>query len=317
MARRLTWSDVVGGMLATAALVVVAFVVLQYFRVGALHGKTVRLYTVTGEARGLLKGSEVWLLGQKIGRVTDIGFVAPESADVEHRVRIEMEILDEFRPMMHRDAEAQIQAGGSLIGAPVVYIFPGSSRAVTIRDGDRVKARPQSDVENATGAFGQASKELPFIMANVKLLTQQLQATEGTMGAFLNGPAMPKVHLTAVRASRLGDRLGGDGTAGLVMRGGLTSRSSRVMARVDSVRVLLASNRTSLGRLRRDSTLVGEVDDIRNELALVRRELDEPRGTAGRVLRDSAITNALAGAQTEMSLLFADLKKHPFRYISF
>ena len=45
--------------------------------------------------------------------------------------------------------------------------------------------------------------------------------------------------------------------------------------------------------------------------------LDEPRGTAGRVLRDSAMTNALGDAQRELSLLMTDIKKHPLRYNPF
>jgi hypothetical protein len=101
------------------------------------------------------------------------------------------------------------------------------------------------------------------------------------------------------------------------MEDGLSTRATRVMARVDSVRALLASPNTSFGRFRRDSTLLSEVADIRNELSIIQALVDEPRGTAGRVLRDSAITSALAGAQREMSLLFADIKKHPLRYLSF
>ena len=88
------------------------------------------------------------------------------------------------------------------------------------------------------------------------------------------------------------------------------------MARVDSVRALLASKRSSLGRFRRDSTLLTEVDDIRNELTLVRASLDESRGTVGRAMHDSALTNNLGEAQQQMSLLFADIKKHPLRYLS-
>jgi hypothetical protein len=37
----------------------------------------------------------------------------------------------------------------------------------------------------------------------------------------------------------------------------------------------------------------------------------------GRFAADSAITLQLAGAQREMALLFADIKQHPLRYISF
>jgi hypothetical protein len=100
------------------------------------------------------------------------------------------------------------------------------------------------------------------------------------------------------------------------MRGGLTNRAGRVMARVDSVRTLLASPNTSLGRFRRDSTLLAEVDDIRNELTLVRASLDEPRGTVGRALKDSALTTSLGQAQHEMTLLMADIKNNPRRYLS-
>ena len=88
------------------------------------------------------------------------------------------------------------------------------------------------------------------------------------------------------------------------------------MARVDSIRALLASPNTSVGRFRRDSTLLAEVDDVRNELALVRASLDSPDGTVGRARKDSALATALAQAQREMTLLFADIKKHPRRYLS-
>ena len=89
------------------------------------------------------------------------------------------------------------------------------------------------------------------------------------------------------------------------------------MARADSVRALVGSSSTSLGRFRRDSTLLAEVADIRDELARVRASLDESRGTAGRVLHDSAAFSALGDAQREMTLLFADMKKHPLRYNPF
>jgi len=101
------------------------------------------------------------------------------------------------------------------------------------------------------------------------------------------------------------------------MSGELTLRARGVMARADSVRALLASPNTSLGRFRRDSTLLTNVDDIRQELTQLRAQLESPDGTVGRFSRDSAITLQIAEAQHQMTLLFADLKKHPLRYLSF
>jgi phospholipid/cholesterol/gamma-HCH transport system substrate-binding protein len=318
MARRLSWSDVRGGLLACLVIGVAAAAVLKFMRVGALHGDTFRLYALVGGARGVTKGSEVWLNGQKVGRITDIRFRSPGIADTSSRILITMEVLDEHRHAIHRDAVAQIRPGGSIVGPPVVYMSAGTPRAAPLQSGDTVRTLVQSDVEGATAQFAGAAREFPVIMANVSALQAQLQTTEGTIGAFMNGPGFGELRRARVQTSLIVGRVGGQGgSIGPIMNGGLTSRVGRSLARVDSVRALLASRNTSLGRFRRDSTLLADVADIRNELTLVRAALDEPRGTAGRVLHDSALTNTLGQAEREMTLLFADIKKHPRRYLSF
>ena len=318
MARPLAWSDVRGGAFAAAAIVLVALATLKYSRLGTLHGDTMRLYAHVGEARGLLVGSEVWLSGQKIGKVIDIHFRPPSQTDTSARIEIGMEVLTAHRAALHRDAVAQIRAGGSFIGAPVVYMNPGTMNAGAIQPGDTVTTHPQADVEGASGQMSVASREFPVIINNVKVLSTYLEGTRGTVGAFMNGPGgAAELARTKALAGRLGARLEGGGTVGRFMKGGLTSHAQVILARADSVRTLLASPNTSLGRFRKDSTLLAEVADIRHQLAVVQAELDQSRGTAGRVLHDSAITNSLGEAQRQMTLLFADIKKHPLRYLVF
>lgn len=301
-------------------MAVFVFVVMKYSRVGALHGDTMHLYAKVGEARGILTGSEVWLSGQKIGKITDIRFLSPDVADTSSRIEIKMEVLARYRSVMHSDAIAQIRNGGTIIGAPVMYMSPGTDKSPEIRDGDTVSTHPQADVEGSTGQFGSAAREFPFIINNVKLLTAQLGGTQGTVGAFLNttgGPGVDQLKRAAAQAGQLADRLEGSGTVGQFMQGRLTRRTESAMARIDSVRALLSSENTSYGRLHRDSTLLSEVADIRNELSIVRALVNEPRGTAGRALHDSALTNAVSDAERQMSLLLADMKKHPLRYLKF
>jgi phospholipid/cholesterol/gamma-HCH transport system substrate-binding protein len=317
MARRLSWSDVRGGLIASIALAGVAIAILTYSRVGMLHGDTFPMYALVGEARGVTKGSEVWLGGQKIGKITDIRFRSPETSDTTRRIEIAMEVLEEHRDVLRRDAVAQIRSGGSILGAPVVYLSPGTPAGAPLQPGDTVRALLQSDVEAATAQFGEAAKEVPVILGNVAVLRAELQTTSGTMGALMNGPEMGELQKARIGATRLLNQVsGGRGSIGPIMHGGLSGRAGRVMARVDSVRALLASPGTSLGRFRRDSTLLAEVDDIRNELTLVRAAIDEPRGTVGRALHNSALTSALGQAQREMTLLVADIKQHPRRYLS-
>ena len=319
MARRLAWSNVRGGLIAIVAIVGIAAATLKFARVGALRGDRVRVYAAVGAARGVLKGSEVWLLGQKVGKITDIRFRSPSESDTTARVLIEMELLEKYREALHRDAEAQVRADGSVIGAMVVYLTSGSPSAPVIRDGDTVRAQPQSDAESATVQFGAVTRELPAIINNVKTIRAELQSSSGTAGALMRANTLDRgaLRTTGRQLSRLRQRLDNGGSLGRIMNGGLGARAARAMARADSVRALVGSSSASLGRFRKDSTLMAEVADIRDELAEVRAAVAESRGTVGRVLHDSAAFDALGEVHREMALLVADLKKHPLRYSPF
>jgi hypothetical protein len=157
-------------------------------------------------------------------------------------------------------------------------------------------------------------------MADVKRMNEQLRNPRGTIGAF--GSERGAVELKAVRESggRLAASLSrGRGTLGRLLggRGDLMARAESVLARADSVQQLIVSPDIAAGRFGRDTTLKAAVADIRNELAIVRALLDEPRGTAGRVTKDRAIVEALMEAEREMGAIMADIRRRPLRYLNF
>ena len=45
--------------------------------------------------------------------------------------------------------------------------------------------------------------------------------------------------------------------------------------------------------------------------------LDRPQGTAGRVMRDSAIVRQVAAARIQLDSLISDIKSRPLRYWPF
>ena len=317
MARRLGWSDVRGGLIACAAILVAVVAVLKFSRVGALRGDTFPLYATVGDASGVMKGSEVWLSGQKIGKVTDVHFRPPESSDTLHRLAIDMEIQSKYSSALRRDAVGQIRPGGSFIGPAVVYLTPGTTKGAPIMPGDTVRIRGAPDFGRATTQLNSAAKDVPAILDNVGSIIEQLDSTGGSAGALLHGNALAQVKTARQRAGRLIGSMNSYGVSGSGMRSSLATRARTAMARADSVRALVASPNTSLGRFRRDSTLLSNVSDIRADLSQLRAQMDSPDGTVGRFSRDSAITRQLAEAQNQMTLLFADIKKHPLRYLSF
>jgi phospholipid/cholesterol/gamma-HCH transport system substrate-binding protein len=318
MSRDTHWRNLVPGLVAVAAIAAIALSVLVFARVGALHGDVLRLYAPTSEARGVLEGTEVWLEGQKIGRVIDIRF-APVTADTSRRLVIVMDVLKEYLPWVRRDSYAQIRTGTSLIGAPVVYLTVGTPSRPTLADGDTLATRKQEDVENMTGRFAQASQSFPAIIANIAQLNAQLTTDSGTAGALITSTdGIRRVMQVGGSANRLLTRAtSGRGTVAMALSGQMSARVAGVRARTDSLRLLMSSPDASLGRFRRDSTLLRNLASVRAETDSVFALLSQSRGTAGRVLNDSALVREVADARRTLDALIKDVKADPLRYVAF
>ncbi len=317
MARATSWRDLWLGTLALLVVVVGGGAVLRFARVGALHGETVPLYAATPHARGLLPGSEVWLDGQKVGVVRGVGF-RPSYADTVAPVLLSLEVLTEALPLIRRDAEPDIRAGGSFIGSPVVWLSTGVAGAPTARAGDTLVTIHSRELDAVRLELAGATAEVPQIIDNLRVLAAQLHSARSTLGA-LGVEGVGEIGETASQATALMARAtSGPGTVGLMLRRGEPMAQARLaMARADSVRALLAGPGGSLGRLQRDSTLFRTVEAITRDLTRAQAALVEPRGTAGRLRHDSALVRQVAQTRAEMDALATDLRRNPLRYLSF
>lgn len=319
MARALRWKQLSIGIAVAAAVLLGALGILIFGRVGMLHGKKFTLYVTTNAARGVIRGTEVWLEGQKVGLVKNVSFQAPTIAPSQ-RLVLTLSVLDNARTHLRGDTRVQIRSGGNIIGDQVVYLSGGTARAHGITDGDTIHAGQQDDLEQLTSDAAMASRELPAILANIKLLGAQLQSTEGTLGALGVDRGGSELGDIRARTGRLLARLTtSDGSIAMALnnRELFRIRAAHAMAQVDSVRALLASDSHSLGRFRRDSTLHGLIVSIRSELAEVQRLAASPAGTIGRLRTDSAIVRGVHLDMMLLDSLFADMKKHPLGYIAF
>src|SRR5919206_274805 len=111
MPRTLRWRKLTVGLVSLAAVVATALAVLVFGQVGALHGRTFRLYLRTSQARGLMKGSEVWLAGVKVGLVSHVEFLPPAATDTTERLLVAFDVLAPYRGHIRRDSYAQIRSG--------------------------------------------------------------------------------------------------------------------------------------------------------------------------------------------------------------
>jgi ABC-type transport system involved in resistance to organic solvents, periplasmic component len=183
MPRKTHWSELRVGLIGAAALALLVLVIMLFARVGALHGKKATLYVVTQDATGILKGTEVWLSGQKIGLVNDVRF-RPASADTLERILIEMEILADKLPPIRRDSHAKIGPGSSLIGIPVVFISAGSVSQPGVRDGDTIHTEVSKSVLAIGDEMSAAGAAASSLAVEVKGLTHMMTNQRGSIGAM-------------------------------------------------------------------------------------------------------------------------------------
>jgi phospholipid/cholesterol/gamma-HCH transport system substrate-binding protein len=316
-AHRARWRSLLPGVLIVVGLAAFTVSVLVFARLGRLHGDTFRLYLLTDAARGVIKGTEVWLAGQKVGLVKAIRF-APPGRDTLARLAIELEVVEKVKDLIRDDSFGQIRSGGSLIGAPVVYLTPGTAGTPALADGDTVAAKPQVDTEGVTSAVAMAGRELPVVMREAKQVRDEMRRATSRLSELQDdgGVSVGGVGSRAAGFTRRATR--GDGTLPRVMRERtIMARVSSAMRSADTIRAVLASETAGVGRFKRDSTLLREIASVRDEMSILRGLIAQSRGTAGRVSNDKAVTDALASVERELTRTIEDIKRDPLRYVNF
>lgn len=317
---RRSWGQLIGGVLCAAGIVGLVLGILLFARVGAVRGDKYKLYLITSEARGILKGSEVWLAGKKVGIVSDIDFRDPGEDRGGGRLKIELDILREYQTQIRDDSYTQIRSGGSLIGAPVVYLTPGTLAAKPIQAGSTIQSRGQVDAESFTSELALASRQFPEIIENLGKINRELKVVTATIASGADKRSAVSISRVGSRTAQLGRRaLKGDGTIGLLLTDAdpLPDRAERAIRRAEAVMRLVNDSSGILSRLQKDTLLAQEIKDVRNEISIVRALMTQVRGTAGRMTGDSAIVLQLKHFERELGKTIDDLKREPLRYIVF
>lgn len=315
MARDLQWTELKTGVIAFAVLFTLVVSILLFARVGALRGDKDNIYVLTQEADGVLEGTEVWLSGQKVGLVKDIHF-RPVSTDTLERLAIHTEILKDKMNFIRRDAYADIRAGDNLIGSPIVFISSGTSNAPALKSGDTLVNISTGKMKPVGVKVEELTKRLTTLADSGKKISAAMSSPSTNLGAFRQSGIAKINDANAALSGLMSKASTGTGSLALASRGNLPQRVERLMAAKDSISLLLNSNRGSIGRFRKDTTLFKQVGHIRSELDSL-KVLVTGKGGIARLTTDTTITSEMARARAQLTAIMADLKKHPGRYIRF
>ncbi len=315
MAEVTRWRELTVGLVGLAAIALIILAVMLFAQVGGIRGKKVTLYVAADETGGLLEGGDVYLSGKKVGKIKSVSF-RPPSTDTTERLLIETAVLERALPLIRKDSPVRIGPLGTFLGTPVLGIAAGSASAPPAEPGDTLYADPFRASEGAMAQLAVVGRDFGALKEEFAAVMEDMKTARGTFGAMaIQGPR--DIGRVGADFSRFNARLSrGGGTVALTMNDpNFGARFASVRANADSIGLLLASDRGSVGKFRRDKTLGAAVQGVRDEVAALQRALEEARGTAGRAMNDSAVQEELAALRRQLDELMADIKKNPFRYI--
>jgi MlaD protein len=314
MHKPLTWRNLSLGLATVAVAAAGAAAILAFGRVGTLHGRTLRLFVAANEAQGVIRGTEVWFDGEKIGTVRGTR-LRPYTVDTARRVLVELDVLDKDAVRIRKDSRAQIRPGTSQLGPPVVFFSGGTANAAAVRDRDTIVSDPQSPLDVTRAKFADLEQQIPEIRADIDTLSATFFSPKGTLGQATRQSDAEAGREFRVLSHRLNQRRAkAAGSLALVSHGTLMNLAHHALTTTDSLVAFASGQEGILARARHDTAFRRTVANTRAELSTVRTLLNTPTGTSGRMKADSAIRRQLDDADSTLRHLELDAAKHPDRY---
>jgi phospholipid/cholesterol/gamma-HCH transport system substrate-binding protein len=307
------WRKLVGGLTAIALIIVGAIAIIAFARVGSLRGKTYVAYILADDASGIFKGTEVWLQGQKVGIVKDVGFRSLPS-DTAVQTVLEMEVMSPYQSFIRRDSRVEFKPGGTYIGAQVVALSIGSPDAPELHPGDTLTRVSVIDPDLRANELAAAGRDLPQIVGSLRAIGSDLSRTQtrfGSMRENSSGLQQLARHMASL------DRRERNGSLSRFLRNrALLDSAQEVLATADSLLRFLNGPGT-ISRLRTDSALRHARADTRAALDTLRLRIARESGAVGRFLNDDALRRDLEELERQIARTVADVSKYPERYSPF
>ncbi len=276
------------------AILLMAWAGIRFLSGADIFGRN-RVYAVHYEnVSGLQDAAAVVISGVKVGQVTDVK-VNMEQGGVDVRLSVSSDFD------IPADSKAMMFSAG-LMGGKSIEIVLGSSTEI-LKSGDTIQGGATPDM------FEMLGSELSDVKVRVNALLDNLNNTVCGVDSLLDNNAKS---ITSAIASlqRVMAELERSNIVANV--DGLCASLNSTMPKIDGVVSDLQTVTASLRENESGKRLAEAVTQVNTLLA----KFNGGDGTVGKLVSDEKLYKELAQASQNLSLLLADLKENPSRYIN-
>jgi phospholipid/cholesterol/gamma-HCH transport system substrate-binding protein len=308
-------SSLAGLRVGLLVLAAIAIVVLTIFAISGditLFRKKTIVRTFMSNVDGLHKGAEVRLSGVKIGSVTDINFSPQIPADekavdlIEIVMEINGKINDVDAVQRIRTDSIAVMKGAGVLGDNIIDISPGTTKGQPIQNNAVVKSYANKSVGDIINASKTAMDNLNVITENIKDVTANIKAGEGSIGRFLKDDTIYlNLNKTVLQGQALMESIRkGEGTAGkLISDPALYNKANELVTSFketsEQLQVALAdvqAGKGTVGKLLKDEeiynrakTLITKFEATADKLDATIAKVNRGEGTVGKLLQEDKL----------------------------
>lgn len=338
--RKLGFSQLRVGIFILIGLAVLGFLILNSTGDFNPFAEKLALKARFSTGDGLREGAEVQLAGVTIGKVTQIRFLppdSPEDAKIEAVMSVD-KVLD-GKPISERirtDSTAQLIATSVLANDKLINITPGTPEGSAVRSNHVLDSSTAISINQLTQTGNDLLQQINKMAIPTNEILNKANQGEGTLGSIINDDSLYRTIDSTVGEAKISmlkiqnvlERVkSGDGTAGKLLNDpALYNNLNKTVAQLEQISNDLRNGRGSAGKFLSDDAVYNEteatikdvrktlsdikpsikrLDNIAGEFEILTRELNEGKGTAGKLLKDEQLYEEARTAVSRVNTLTA------------
>ena len=289
------------------ALLVLSCIGTFIFGFGYLKGTSLfdnekELYAIYEDVEGLMVGAKVTINGYSVGKVKNIDF------DENYKdIKVTFSLRNDLN--FSNQSLAQLYEAG-LIGGKAIAIIPNNDAGEPIKNGDILPS------EVKPGLTELVNQQIAPLQNKIEGLLTSADSLFAGVSNVLNYESQNNLKLAL---KGLTESISNINELSESM-GRIVNANEKVfnstMGHVETTSKNLSQLTDSLSKIEL-STTMKNMEVASTQLKSILMNLEEGKGSVGKLLNDDALYNELLHSSEALEALLTDLKKHPKKYVHF
>jgi phospholipid/cholesterol/gamma-HCH transport system substrate-binding protein len=301
-ANKVSWARLKVGIMAIAAMIILAGVIFLITGSHPLFQSYSTLYTYMNDATALTQGAPVTLNGITIGSVKDAALSG--LSDPQKVIKITLRVEDQFLPAIPVDSLTELSAA-NLLGSKFVNINKGNARQ-TVRANDTLPTLNTRGFEDVVKQGYSVLSSLQLTVNKVNDIVDLIQSGKGSIGKLLVDETLYNRVLAIVdEVQKIAAAMNSTrGTLGkLVYDPALYNQVQGSLGRVDSLLAGMQQGEGTAGKLMKDPALYNQLQDSVQQVKQLLADLNAGKGTAGKLLKSDELANQISATVSRIDVI--------------